>query len=172
MDFITAALIVLGLVVFETINSLDNAVINAEVLSTVSPKARRWFLTWGMFFAVFLVRGLLPLLIVWVVIPGLGLWGALTATFSSDPAVAAAIEHSGPVLVLGAGVFLAFLFLHWLFLETKRFGLWIERFFLVNGLWFYATVSIILATVVWFSIKVDPILALGARRAQPFQRSL
>ena len=55
-----------------------------------------------------------------------------------------------------------FLFLHWLFLETKRFGLWIERFFLINGLWFYATVSIILAVVVWYAIQVDPILAFGA----------
>jgi hypothetical protein len=162
MDFITASLIVLGLAVFETINSLDNAVINAEVLTTVSPKARRWFLTWGMFFAVFLVRGFLPLLIVWAVIPGIGLWGALTATFSNDPAVAAAIEHSGPILLLGAGVFLTFLFLHWLFLETKRFGLWIERFFLVNGLWFYATVSVILAAVVWYAVHTDPMLAFGA----------
>jgi len=155
-------LIVLGLVLFETINSIDNAVINAEVLGTVGPKARKWFLTWGMFFAVFLVRGFLPLLIVWAVIPSLGLWGAVTATFSSDPAVVEAIERSGPVLLIGAGIFLLFLFLHWLFLEPKQLGLRAEKFFLDNGLWFFATVSAILAIVIWEAIKIDPILAFGA----------
>ena len=64
MDIGTIILIILGLTLFETINSIDNAVINAEVLSKVGPKARKWFLTWGMFYSVFLVRGLLPLLIV------------------------------------------------------------------------------------------------------------
>ena len=51
-------LIVLGLVAFEVISSIDNAVINAEVLSTMQPKARRWFLIWGLLIAVFLIRGI------------------------------------------------------------------------------------------------------------------
>lgn len=162
MDIATAILIIAGLVVFETINSVDNAVINAEVLGGVGPKARKWFLTWGMLMAVFLVRGLLPLLIVWVAVPHLGLWGAFTATFSSDSTVVAAIEHSAPILLLGAGVFLLFLFLHWLFLEPKTFGLRAEKFFLENGVWFFATVSILLAVVVWYALKADPLLAFGA----------
>lgn len=162
MDIATMILIVLGLTLFEAINSIDNAVINAEVLGTVGPKARKWFLTWGMFYAVFLVRGLLPLLIVWAAIPHLGLWDSLTATFSGDPAVIRAIEESAPILLLGAGIFLLFLFLHWLFLEQKQFGLRAEKFFLENGIWFFATVSIILAVVVWFALKISPILAFGA----------
>jgi hypothetical protein len=162
MDIATIILIVIGLTLFETINSIDNAVINAEVLSTVGPKARRWFLTWGMFYAVFLVRGLLPLLVVWVAIPSLSLWGAFTATFSSDPSVIKAIGRSSPILLLGAGIFLLFLFLHWLFLEQKKFGLRAEKFFLENGIWFFATVSIILAAVVWFALQIDPLLAFGA----------
>ncbi len=155
-------LIVLGLTIFESINSIDNAVINAEVLSTVSKKARKWFLTWGIFIAVFLVRGLLPLLIVWAAIPGVGLFGAFTATFSNDPAVAAAIQASAPILLLGAGVFLMFLFLHWLFLEPKEFGLHMEKFFFKNGVWFFATVSILLCAIVWYSLKINPLLAFGA----------
>jgi hypothetical protein len=115
-----------------------------------------------MFYAVFLVRGLLPLLIVWAAIPHLSLLESLTATFSSDPTVTTAIEESSPILLLGAGIFLLFLFLHWLFLEQKQFGLRAEKFFLENGIWFYATVSIILATVVWFALKVSPMLAFGA----------
>lgn len=162
MEIGSAILIILGLVAFEAISSIDNAVINAEILRTVGPKARKWFLTWGIFFAVFLVRGLLPLLIVWLAVPGIGLLQAFTATMSSDPGVVDAIEKSGPVLLIGGGIFLLFLFLHWLFLEPKTFGLPTERFFLENGLWFYATVSIFLTGIVWYAIKVDPILAFGA----------
>ncbi len=162
MDIGTMILIILGLTLFETINSIDNAVINAEVLSKVGPKARKWFLTWGMFYSVFLVRGLLPLLIVWVAIPHLGIIDAFTATFSNDPSVIAAIEQSSPILLLGAGIFLLFLFLHWLFLEQKQFGLRAEKFFLENGVWFFAAVSLILAAVVWYALKINPLLAFGA----------
>jgi hypothetical protein len=162
MDIGTAMLTILGLVAFETISSVDNAVINAEILRTVGPKARKWFLTWGIFLAVFLVRGLLPLVIVWAAIPAIGLWDAFTATMSSDPSVVAAIESSGPILLMGGGIFLLFLFLHWLFLEPKTFGLPTEKFFLENGLWFYATVSVILAVVVWYAIAINPLLAFGA----------
>ena len=162
MDILSALLIILGLVAFETINSVDNAVINAEVIGTVGPKARRWFLTWGMFYAVFLVRGLLPLLIVWAAIPGLGFIDAFMATLHSDPTTIAAIEASSPILLLGAGIFILFLFLHWLFLEPKTLGLPTEKFFLDNGLWFFSTVSVILASVVWLAIDANPMLAFGA----------
>ena len=99
MDILTIILIVAGLVLFETITSIDNAIINAEVLSTMGERARRWFLIWGLLFAVFAIRGLLPWLIVWLSTPALGPVGALTATFSSDPLVIAAIEQSAPILL-------------------------------------------------------------------------
>ncbi len=162
MDFISITLVVAGLVLFETISSIDNAVINAEVLSTMGKKARRWFLIWGLFIAVFLLRGLLPWAIVWAVNPSLGPIGALTAALSSDPAVAEAVEGSKHILLSGGGIFLVFLFFHWLFLEPKNFGLKGERFFQRQGVWFYAVVSIILALVVWFAIKIDPLMAFGA----------
>ncbi|MBI2338437.1 DUF475 domain-containing protein [Candidatus Daviesbacteria bacterium] len=162
MDIVTIVLIVSGLVLFETVSSIDNAVINAEVLSTMSQKARRWFLLWGLFIAVFLLRGLLPWAIVWVVNPSLGPIGSFTAALSSNPAVAEAIESSKHILLAGGGIFLIFLFFHWLFLEPKNFGLRGEKFFQKQGVWFYAIVSIILAAVVWFSIKIDPLMAFGA----------
>lgn len=162
MDILTIVLIVAGLILFETISSIDNAVINAEVLSTMSKRARRWFLLWGLFIAVFLLRGLLPWAIVWAVNPTLGPVGSFTAALSSDPAVAGAIESSKHILLSGGGIFLVFLFFHWLFLEQKNFGLKGERFFQKQGVWFYAVVSIILALVVWFAIKRDPLMAFGA----------
>ena len=162
MDWLGLFLTVAGLCLFETISSIDNAIINAEVLSTMRPKARRWFLVWGLLIAVFLIRGLLPWLIVWVTVPELGPLGALTATFSSDPRVIHAIESSAPILLIGGGTFLVFLFFHWLFLEPKNFGLRGERFFQRQGVWFYAVVSILLAVIVWLALERDPIMAFGA----------
>jgi hypothetical protein len=162
MDLLSIVLIVAGLILFETITSIDNAIINAEVLSTMSERAKRWFLIWGLLFAVFAIRGLLPWIIVWLSTPALGPVGALTATFSSDPLVIAAIEQSSPVLLLGGGTFLIFLFFHWLFLETKNFGLRGERYFATKGIWFFAVVSILLSGIVWFALEQNPLMAFGA----------
>ncbi len=162
MLLLPSIITILGLVLFEVISSIDNAVVNAEVLSTMSQKARRWFLFWGLLFAVVVVRGLLPWLIVWVATPGLGPIEALTATFSNDPRVLMAIETSAPMLLAGGGTFLVFLFFHWLFLEDKNFGLPGEKFFRKQGIWFYAVVSILLALIVWFATKMNPIMAFGA----------
>lgn len=160
---LSSILVVIGLVVFETISSIDNAIINAEVVGTMKPKARKWFLLWGMLFAVFVVRGILPWLIVFVMNPSLGFIGSLTATFSNDPHVKDAIESSAPILLAGGGIFLVFLFLHWIFLEEKHFGLpKTEKFFIKNGVWFYATVSILLCVVVWYGLKTNPLMAFGA----------
>jgi len=41
----SAILTIIGLALFETVSSIDNAVINAEVLSIMGKKARRFFLT-------------------------------------------------------------------------------------------------------------------------------
>lgn len=162
MDLLSAVLIVLGLVLFETISSIDNAIINAEVLSTMAHRARRWFLVYGLFIAVFVVRGVLPWLIVWVATPGLGPLEALTATFSNDPRVIEAIEDSAPILLAGGGTFLLFLFLHWLFVEPKHFGLRGERFILRKGVWFYAVSSVVLLVIVWLTMNRDPLMAFGA----------
>ena len=162
MDFFSIALIVVGLSLFEIIISVDNAIINAEVLGTMSKKARRWFLVWGIIIAVFLVRGLLPWLIIWVSNPSLGAIGALTASFSSDPRVAEVIRQSAPVLLAGGGTFLVFLFFHWIFLEPKHYGLIGERFIHRQGVWFFAVVSILLAAIVWLGNKVNPLMSFGA----------
>ncbi len=159
---LSAIFTIVGLVLFEVVSSIDNAVINAEVLHTMSPKGRKWFLLWGMLFAVFVVRGILPWLIVWGVVPSLGPVGAFFATMSSDPVVHAAVDASTPVLFAGGGVFLLFLFLHWLFLEEKHYGLPHEKFFARQGLWFYAIVSVLLAVIVWFSLETHPLMAFGA----------
>jgi len=51
------------------------------------------FLTWGLFFAVFVVRGLLPFLVVWITVPEISFTQAFWAMFSSSPDIAHAIEE-------------------------------------------------------------------------------
>lgn len=162
MDIASLILITLGLFLFEAVSSIDNAIINAQVLGTMEEKAKRWFLTWGLFFAVFVVRGLLPWAIIWAAAPGLGPVDAFLSTLSGDEVVRTAIETAAPILLMGGGVFLVFLFFHWLFMEEKQFGLIGERFFYSKGVWFYATVSVLLAIIVWFALHEDPIVAFGA----------
>lgn len=162
MNLSSIILIILGLCLFEIVSSIDNAVVNADVLSTMSPKGRKWFLVWGIFIGVFLVRGLLPWLIIWGANPALGPIQSLLATFSNDPAILDSVEKSAPMLLVGGAVFLIFLFLHWLFLEDKEFGLRVERFFVKNGIWFFTCVSIILSATVWFALKINPLMAFGA----------
>lgn len=155
--------IIIGLSLFETVSSVDNAIINAEVLHTMGARARRWFLTWGMFIAVFLVRGLLPFMIVWAFNSSLTPMQILSAAWSNDPLVLESIEKSAPILLVAGGIFLLFLFLHWLFLEDKNLGLpRTEKFFMSKGVWFYATVSILLSVISWFALKESNLMGFGA----------
>ncbi|OGI75608.1 hypothetical protein A3C67_00770 [Candidatus Nomurabacteria bacterium RIFCSPHIGHO2_02_FULL_42_19] len=159
----SAIITVLGLSLFEAVSSVDNAIINAEVLNTMGARARRWFLTWGMFIAVFLVRGLLPFGIIWTFNPSLSPFQIFSAAWSSDPIVLESIEKSAPILLVAGGVFLLFLFLHWLFLEEKKLGLpRTEKFFMARGVWFYAVVSVLLSVIAWFALGVNNLMGFGA----------
>lgn len=159
----SAVLTIIGLSLFETISSVDNAIINAEVLSTMGARAKRWFLVWGILIAVFIVRGLLPFFIIWAFNPTLSVLQILSAAWSSDPIVQDSIHKSAPILLVAGGVFLLFLFLHWLFLEDKHLGLpRTEKFFMSKGVWFYATVSILLSIIAWFALKESNLMGFGA----------
>ncbi|MDP1729137.1 MAG: DUF475 domain-containing protein, partial [archaeon] len=160
---LSAIFTIIGLTLFEAISSVDNAIINAEVLTTMSQKAKRWFLTWGMLIAVFVVRGVLPFAIIWAFNPILSIGQVLSAAWSSDPLVQESIHKSAPILLVAGGVFLLFLFLHWLFLEDKKMGLpKAEKFFMDKGVWFYAIVSILLSVIAWFALKQSNLMAFGA----------
>jgi hypothetical protein len=163
MSLSDVIVIVIGLALFEFISSVDNAVVNSDVLATMPPKWRRWFLFYGIFFAVFLVRGLLPLLIVYLSSPGLSLAEAFTATFGSEAGVKEIIERQTPIILAGGGIFLIFLFFHWLFLESKNYAFFLESHIHRRyNFWFYALASVILLAIVWSTIKINPLVSLGA----------
>jgi len=108
-------IIIFGLALFETVSSIDNAVVNAHVLSTVPDKYRKFFLVWGLLFAVVVVRGILPFIIVWLTNPGFSFTQIFQSFFSQNGVVEASIEASKPLLLLGGGVYLFLVFLSWLF---------------------------------------------------------
>lgn len=116
----------------------------------------------GVLFAVFLMRGVLPWLAIWISNPSLGPIEAFFASFSADPKILESIEKSSPLLLMVGGVFLIFLFFHWLLMEEKHYGLPGEKFLSRQGAWFFATVSILLTIIIWFALKKDPLLAFSA----------
>ncbi|MDR3102639.1 MAG: DUF475 domain-containing protein [Methanocalculaceae archaeon] len=60
MEIAYAILVVVGLVVLETVASIDNAIIKANILSTLTVDAHHWFLTGGIIIAAFGTHGILP----------------------------------------------------------------------------------------------------------------
>ena len=63
---------------------------------------------------------------------------------------------------MGGGVFLVLLFLHWLFLEPKRFSIPGEKFFYKKGFWFYTIASIFLAGTVWLALPMSDMVGFAA----------
>ncbi|MEK7073110.1 MAG: DUF475 domain-containing protein [Patescibacteria group bacterium] len=154
--------VILGLVVFEVISSIDNAIVNASVLKTMPEKYRKFFLFWGLLLAVFVVRGVLPFLIVWLANTNIPLPELMRLVFTEPDKVSAALEHSKPLLLLAGGVYLVFVFLGWLFLEEKKYAFFVEHFIHRQSVWFYAFASIFITTVIALAVRENPILALSA----------
>lgn len=162
MPIIEALIVIFGLCLFEVISSIDNAIINASVLKTLPEKFRKFFLFWGLIIAVFAVRGVLPFLIVWLANPAFSFVEVVTFVFNPTPEVETYVEKSQALLLLAGGVYLFFVFLGWLFLEEKKYAFLVEKFVHRQSVWFYAIASLFITIVVYFSIKVNPILALSA----------
>lgn len=157
-----AFVVILGLIVFEVISSVDNAIVNAHVLKTVPEKYRKFFLLWGLLLAVFVMRGVLPFVIVWIANAGISFNELVHLVFSDPALMEESLEHSKPLLLLGGGVYLFFVFLAWLFLEEKKYAFFVEHFIHKQSVWFYAISSIFITLVVYLSVKIDPLLALAA----------
>jgi len=155
-------IVVFGLALFEIISSIDNAIINAHVLKTVSAKYRKIFLFWGILFAVFLIRGGLPFIIIWFANPQLAAGQVISFAFSNEQIIQESMAHSTPLLLLGGGIYLVLVFLAWLFLEEKNYAFLVEHFIHRQAIWFYALASLFLTAVIYLSIKINPLLALAA----------
>lgn len=157
-----ALIVILGLALFEIISSLDNAIVNAHVLQHLSPKLRKFFLTWGMFMAVVVIRGVLPFVIVWIANPSMS-FGALWHTvWGGSQAVETALQTSKPILLIGGGTYLVLVFLGWLFLEQKKYAFLVEHFLHRQSAWFYALASLLLTLLLVAAMRVNSGMALAA----------
>lgn len=154
-------IIIFGLALFEIISSIDNAIINAHVLKTLSDKYRKIFLFWGILFAVFIVRGVLPFVIIWIANTSLSIGQVFTLAFSQAPEIAQYAEASKAVLMVGGGTYLVLIFLSWLFLEEKKYAFLVEKFIHRQSVWFYAFSSVFVTLMIFICIKINPILALS-----------
>lgn len=161
MSIVESAAIVTGLIVFEVVNSIDNAIVNAGVLRTMDLLWRRRFLIIGILTSVFLVRFLLPLIIVWISVPSIGLPDIILAFTGQSEVAAQAIELQKPLILTFGGVFLLYLYFHWLFLEKKE-PLFLERFLKQkHGVWFFAFAAVSLVVIMYLA-RSNPMMMLAA----------
>ncbi|MFC3963678.1 DUF475 domain-containing protein [Nocardia jiangsuensis] len=140
----TALFLCLILGILEVSLSFDNAVINATVLRRMSEFWQKIFLTIGILIAVFGMRLLFPLAIIWVT-AGLNPIEAFDLALNPPPGDAAyfpaddpnrpgqasyetLITDAHPQIAAFGGLFLALLFLNFIFTEREITWLsWIER---------------------------------------------
>ncbi|WP_454231215.1 DUF475 domain-containing protein [Mycolicibacterium fortuitum] len=124
--------------VFEVSLSFDNAVINATVLQRMSEFWQKMFLTVGVLIAVFGMRLVFPLAVVWITAgldPAHALDIALNppadgATHFADgsPSYQTALTAAHPQIAAFGGMFLMMLFLNFIFSEREITWLsWLER---------------------------------------------
>jgi uncharacterized protein len=162
VSLVESILIVAGLIVFEVVNSVDNAIVNASVLKTMSMLWRKRFLLIGIFTSVFLVRFILPLIIVWISVPNISGQDLFLAFTGQSQVAADAIEAQKPLILMFGGVFLLYLYFHWLFLEKKE-PLFIERFIKEkHGVWFFAFAAIILVIVMYLARSNSMVMLAAA----------
>ena len=93
------------LVLLEVTFSFDNAVINSKVLATMSPFWQKLFLTVGIFIAVFLVRFLLPIVIV-MVAAGLDFSTVLQLALHNPDQYGKTLKEAAPMIDAFGGAFL------------------------------------------------------------------
>lgn len=124
--------------ILEVSLSFDNAVINATILERMSEFWQKMFLTVGIVIAVFGMRLLLPLLIVYFAagLPPVEAFQlamnppADGAAYFPDgsPSYETLLTDAHPIIAAFGGMFLLMLFLNWLFEEKEHTWLtWLER---------------------------------------------
>jgi len=110
--------------VLELSLSFDNAVINASILATMAIIWRKRFLIWGMIIAVFGVRFIFPILIVYFS-TSMGFIDSFNLAINNPTEYEKIIENSHHIIMSFGGMFLLMLFLKFLFDENKDFH-WIK----------------------------------------------
>ena len=113
------------LVVLEVTFSFDNAVINSRVLARMSPFWQKLFLTVGIFIAVFVVRFLLPILIV-MLTSGHGFGEVVDMALNKPEAYGKTLHEAAPTIDAFGGTFLTMIGISY-FMNRKKDIHWLAR---------------------------------------------
>jgi uncharacterized protein len=112
------------LAVLEVTFSFDNAVVNSRILARMSPFWQMLFLTVGIFIAVFVVRFILPIVI--VMLPtGLGFMDVVQLAFNNPVEYGAKLSEAGPLIEAFGGTFLLMIGVNY-FLDHEKDVHWIR----------------------------------------------
>ncbi len=128
----SGAFVTLILIVLEISLSFDNAVVNAKVLTRMTEAWQRIFLTVGVLVAVFGMRLLIPIVIVWLTagIPPTQAWQLALAHGDPDQpgTYGYLLAQAHPLIAAFGGMFLLLVFLNFLFEEREtQWLMWFER---------------------------------------------
>lgn len=113
------------LVIMEVTFSFDNAVVNSKILSKMSPFWQKLFLTVGIFFAVFVVRFLLPIFMV-MTSSGLGFNEVVNLAFNEPLQYSETLENAAPIINAFGGTFLIMIGVSY-FMDLGKDIHWIRR---------------------------------------------
>ena len=106
------------LAILEVTLSFDNAVVNAKYLKKMSPLWQKLFLTVGILIAVFGMRLVFPIVIVQLT-AGLGFTEVVDLALNDSARYAEELEGAKSSIYSFGGVFLAMIFLDWIFEEKE-----------------------------------------------------
>ncbi len=123
-------LLYIVLVLLEVTFSFDNAVVNSKILTKLSPMWQTLFLTVGIFFAVFVVRFLLPILIV-MLTAGLNGGAVIDLAFNHPETYGHELEKAAPLIDAFGGTFLLMIGLYY-FVDREKDVHWLK--YLEDGL--------------------------------------
>jgi len=172
----SALVTVIILTLLEATFSADNAVVNGKILGNLSDFWQKMFLTVGIFFAVFVVRFIMPVYIV-VLTAGLSFGDVLKLALNDPVKYGQALETAGPYISAFGGTFLLMIALsffvdyekqhHWFdWLESRlgklgRFDNLTTFVTLIASLVLYATVSPAYHSIVFVSAVAAMTLHIG-----------
>lgn len=117
--------IYLILVILEVTFSFDNAVVNSRILMRLNAYWQTLFLTVGIFLAVFVVRFLLPVLIV-VIATGLNFSEVIGLAIHAPAIYAAELHHAAPLISAFGGTFLVMIGLSY-FVDREKDVHWLQK---------------------------------------------
>ncbi|MGF7228974.1 MAG: DUF475 domain-containing protein [Candidatus Saccharibacteria bacterium] len=154
---ISSLFTVIVLTILETTFSADNAVVNSKVLTTLSPKWQKIFMTLGVFIAVFIVRFALPILMV-KLSAGISVHQVLDLALHHPHEYAHQLSKAEPAINAFGGAFLIMIALSY-FIDYHKKTHWLpflEKYLGKLGRFDNVTVFIMLLASLALYATVDP----------------